>query len=403
MEGKEASSYCLGCLNPLCQTGCPVGNRIRDFIQATQKGDLREAASILYSVNPFPEFTSALCDHARQCTGHCVRAIKGEPVQIPFIEGYLASTFPRDLTKKPANGRRIALIGGGIANLSAAFFLVKEGCSVDVYEKDSRIGGAIYTGIPEFRFGKDSLTKVQEDLERMGVSFLFGEEIGKDIPLDSLLSKYDAVLASVGAQKENMPPFAASRGLLSGLELLRDLNLEGQTFPWAHKCLVWGGGNVAMDCARSLVRLGKEVTVVYRRSQKEMPANGDEIDSARKEGVHFAFLSNVKNLVKNESDEVVGVKTVRMELGEKDSSGRASFHEIPDSEDAIPCDLLVPAIGQKVDFAPLGIPLEKKERHESNVQGLFLSGDCRLGPKNIASCIKDGREAAFEILESFRD
>lgn len=403
MEGKEASLHCLDCLNPLCQTGCPVGNHIRDFVQAVKKGELSEAAAILYSVNPFPEFTSALCDHARQCKGHCVRGIKGEPVQIPSIEGYLASNFPRDLTKKSANGRRIALIGAGIANLTAAFFLAKDGCSIDVYEKDSHVGGAIYTGIPQFRFDKAVLAKTQGDLEQMGVRFLLGEEIGKDITLDALLSQYDAVLASIGAQKENMPSFTASRGLLSGLDLLRGLNLSDQDYPWAHKCLVWGGGNVAMDCARSLARLGKEVTVIYRRSRMEMPANADEVEKAMKEGIHFAFLSNVKELVKNGNDGVVGVKTVRMELGEKDSSGRASFHEIPDSDDMVPCDLLVPAIGQKVDFAPLGAQVEKEERHESNIQGLFLAGDCRLGPKNIASCIKDGREAAFEILEYLKD
>ena len=403
MEGREAARPCLGCLNPLCQTGCPVGNRIRDFVQETKKGDLEKAASILYEVNPFPEFTSALCDHERQCKGRCIRGTKGEPVEVPTVEAFLSANFKRNLTKKPANGHRIALIGAGIANLSAAFFLSKKGFEVDVYEKDKAIGGAIWTGIPGFRFDKALLANVQGDLEALGVHFFFGKEVGKDLPLNQFWNGYDSVLLSVGAQKNNMPPFTASKGLLSGLELLRKANLEQESFPSYRKCLVWGGGNVAMDCARTLTRLGKDVTVVYRRSSKEMPANANEVEEAIKEGVRFAFLTNVKDIIKNEKDEVVGAITVAMELGEKDASGRASFHEIADSFTELPCDLLVSAIGQKADLSSFGLEIEKGEGHGCNIPKLFLAGDCRLGPKNIAACIKDGREAAFEIIHSLMD
>ena len=402
MEEKELAKQCLSCPKPLCQSGCPVGNLIRDFVAEVKNDSLNEAAAILYSTNPFPEITSLLCDHKRQCQGHCVKGIRGKAVEIPSIEGFIASSCPRDLSKKPSNNKRIAIIGAGIAGLSAAWFLEKEGFEVEVFEKENALGGAIYTGIPSHRFSKEPLEKIHEDLASLGVAFHFGVEIGSDLALEKILSEFDSVLLCLGANKENLPSFKADKGFIPGLELLYKINVEGETYSDYSTCVVWGGGNVAMDCARSLRKLGKDVTLVYRRSRKEMPANDCEVEEAEKEGVKFAFLSNVTDLIKNESDEVVGLNLVKMELGEKDASGRASFHEVPGSSYALDCDLLVPAIGQKADLSKLGIAISIGEGHKTNIDRLFVSGDCFLGPKNIASCIKDGRLAAFEIIDSFR-
>ncbi len=402
MEGKELAKQCLSCAKPLCQSGCPVGNLIRDFIAEVKGDNLSQAATVLYSVNPFPEITSALCDHKRQCQGHCVKGIRGKAVEIPSIESFIASSCPRDLSRKASNNRRIAIIGAGIAGLSAAWFLAKEGFEVEVFEKETALGGAIYTGIPSHRFSKAPLKKIHQDLVALGVDFHFGVEIGSDLALKDVMSKFDSVLLCLGASKENLPSFKANKGFVPGLELLYKINIDGEAYGEYSTCVVWGGGNVAMDCARSLRKLGKEVTLVYRRSRKEMPANDCEVEEASNEGVKFAFLNNVKDLIKNENDEVVGLNLVKMELGEKDASGRASFHEVPDSSYLIDCDLLVPAIGQKADFSNLGMNISVGEGHKTNIDRAFASGDCFLGPKNIASCIKDGRLAAFEIMDSLK-
>lgn len=402
MEIKNIANECLGCPRPLCQTGCPAGNLIRDFIAAVKDDDLNTAASVLYSVNPFPEITSALCDHKRQCQGHCVKGIRGKAVEIPAIENFIVSSCPRDLSKKPAKNKRIAIVGAGIAGLSSAWFLAKEGFGVDIFEKEASIGGAILTGIPAHRFCKDPLKAIHRDLATLGVDFHFGTEIGTALTLDELVSAFDAVLLCLGASKENLPSFSCVKGFIPGLKLLYNVNVKGENYPQYDSCVVWGGGNVAMDCARSLRKLGKEVTLVYRRSRAEMPANDCEIEEAVEEGVRFAFLNNVTGLITNSNDELVGVNLVKMELGEKDASGRASFHEVPDSTYAFNCDLLVPAIGQKPDFSLFGNGIVFETGHRTNLAKVFASGDCFLGPKNIASCIKDGRLAAFEIVESLK-
>lgn len=353
-------------------------------------------------MNPFPELTSLLCDHKRQCQGSCVRALKGEPVAIPQIEYELSKLVGRSLDKGENNGRSVALIGAGIANLSAAYFLIKAGFAVEFFEKESFIGGAIRTGIPDFRFDKSPLDAIYEDLVKMGALFHFNSPIETNASLGDLQQGFDYVILGIGASKNNSVGFEAKSGLVSGLDILREINIgQGKEKYSKYKSsLVWGGGNVALDCARSLIRLGGKVTIVYRRSLKEMPASEIEIQEAIQEGVEVAFLTNVKDLIKNEKDEVAGVKLVKMELGEMDASGRASCHEIPGSEYLLDCDLLVSAIGQKVDFSKLAGDLTLDEGHHTSYKDVYATGDCFLGAKNIASCIADGRECAREIILS---
>ena len=402
MNTKELAQYCLSCPKPRCQSACPSGNLIRDWIASCKKEDYPIAGRILREVNPFPELTSLLCDHKRQCQGSCVRAIKGDPVAIPQIEYELSKLVGRDLSKGESNGETVALVGAGIANLSAAYFLIKAGFAVEFFEKEGFIGGAIRTGIPDFRFDKSPLDVIYDDLLKMGAIFHFNSPIENNAALGDLQQKFDYVILGIGASKNNSVGFSASSGLVSGLDILREINLgDGKEKYSKYKSsLVWGGGNVALDCARSLIRLGGKVTIVYRRSLKEMPASEIEIEEAIEEGVDVAFLTNVKDLVKNEKDEVVGVKLVKMELGEKDSSGRASCHEIPDSEYLLDCDLLVSAIGQKVDFSKFASDLTMDEGYHTSYKDVYATGDCFLGAKNIASCIADGRECAKEIIIS---
>lgn len=400
-ETAKRAAYCLSCPVPRCQTGCPVPNCIRDEIKALKEDDVEKAGKILRANDPFPEFTSRLCDCAKQCQGHCVRGIRSNPVEIQLLERYVANHTKRHIQVGKETGRAIALVGAGIANLSAALYFREAGFSVDAYEKDEQVGGAIYTGIPGYRFDKKYLDEVKKDLENVGVKFHFGVSIGKDISLEELQSKYDAVLLGIGAQVENQFGMGAKEGWVPGLTLLRDFNVRGKQSEYAsqyHKAFVWGGGNVAMDCARSLIRVMKNVTVVYRRSRLEMPASALEIEEAEQEGVKFAFLTNIEELKTDENGKVTGAHLIKMELGEKDASGRASCHSIPGSDFEEEADLIVPAIGQKVDLSAIDPKLAKGEGHETNFPKVYLVGDCHLGPKTVAAAIGDGRDAAKEVI-----
>jgi NADPH-dependent glutamate synthase beta chain and related oxidoreductases len=401
---EKRAAYCLSCPVPRCETGCPVGNHIRDYIKNIKEKDVPKGADTLYDVNPFPQLTCRLCDYARQCQGHCVRGIKGAPVEIHNIEMFLSDAIARHDVAGEENGRRIAMVGAGVASLAAAIDLRRTGYSVDIYEKLDAIGGAIYSGIPSYRFDKKYLEEIYEQEVKLGVTFHFQCEVGKDITFASLQEQYDRVLVTVGAQVENTYGLAGD-GCEAGLSLLYHLNVAKQAEEYRkkyHSAVVWGGGNVAMDCARSLARILDDVTIIYRRSEKEMPANRDEIEEAKKEGVKFAFLENIKELRLDAKGKVVGAHCIRMHLGEPDASGRARPVETEGSDYEIPCELVVPAIGQSVSFQVLDAALDKKEgTHASTLQNVYIAGDAYLGPKTVAACIKDGRDAAKEMMESF--
>ena len=405
---EEKFNYCLSCPNPRCEEGCPVHNRIRDFIRSLKQNDLNNAGLVLYSVNPFPEFTCRLCDGKRQCQGKCVRGMGGEPVDIPALERFISDHYSRDIAVKPENGHRVAIIGAGIAGLTAARTLLLEGYAVDVYEKESTLGGAIYTGIPDYRFDKKYLHKVQKELEEMGAKFFFNVEIGKTMTLDNVLAFHERALVAVGASQERLQNLSAEEGYVGGLTLLYDLNILKKKALYKKKfqnVLVWGGGNVALDCARSLKRIIPNVSIIYRRGEEQMPANRDEIDQAKEEGVEFRCLENIISLEKDLNGKVVGARCIKMRLGPLDESGRPSFKEVDNSEFSIDCDLIVSATGQAVDTEILKPGLSrywKSTNHEANQDRVYFAGDCYLGPKTVVSCIQDGKDAAQEIMASFR-
>ena len=402
MDIKDQINECLSCPKPQCEKGCPVHNHICAFIKDLKNDDLVHAAKTLYEVNPFPELTSRLCDCDRQCQGHCVKGIKGNPVQVQRIERYISDHKKREYTIKEDNGRKIALVGAGVACLSAAIRLREEGYQVDIYEQLDKIGGAIYSGIPAYRFDKSYLDVIHQELESIGVHFYFNTTIGKDIKLEELQKKYDRILLGIGAQVENTYGLEGD-GCEAGLSLLYNLNVLQKHNDYKaqyRSAIVWGGGNVAMDCARSLKRILDEVTIVYRRSEEEMPASKSEIQEAKEEGVQFAFLENIQSLKHDEYGRVIGATCVKMELGEKDESGRRSTHVIEGSEYEIPCELVVPAIGQKVDFKPIQ-ELTFEDTHKTSIDKVYVTGDAYLGPKTVAAAIHDGQLAAKEIMDSF--
>ena len=381
---------CISCKKPFCEPCCPCGNHIRDIIALVKEGKEVEAASLLYSTNPFPEWTSSYCDHTRNCRGHCILGLRGEPFDFPELEHYLSQTYPRPIEVASANGKRIAIIGAGPAGLSAAYFLAKKGFAVEVFDKESEIGGVLLKGIPTFRYDKKSLPSIREDLQKMGVTFHLGKEIQEE-EMSGFCNDFEKIILCIGAEKENTLGYDQYHGVTGGLSLLYDLVLLKNDAPYkdAKKAFVWGGGNVAMDCARSLIRLGVPTSIIYRRGKEEMPASVEEIAECEADGVSFQLLTNIKELRVDQQGNLLGAKMVKMALGEKDESGRASFHEITGSEYEESFDLLIPALGEKVILPSI---IEGNDK-------FILCGDCRYGAKNIASAIKDGREVAASLSE----
>lgn len=389
---EETVSKCLSCPIPQCAKFCPCGNDIRDFIKALKDGDEEKAGQILYAKNPFPELTSWLCDHARQCAGHCVKARMGQGVDVPSVEAYLASTWPRPVFTKPHNGKSVAIVGAGPASLSAAYFLAREGYRVQAYEKQESIGGAILSAIPSFRFDKQKLGPIYEDLKEMGIVFHFGYSVNEET-LSSLRKENDYVILAFGAEKENRANLGQGEGIVGGLDYLKG---KQSINPSIKKAFVYGGGNVAMDCARSLLREGKEVTIIYRRSRKEMPASAKEVEEALQEGAKLLELHSIKETIVSDG-RLSSLRLITMELGEPDESGRASFHEAEGSEETVEASCLVYAIGEKPDPSELGA-FEVGESQKTSLPNVYVIGDARLGAKNIATAIKEGRECAETII-----
>lgn len=300
-----------------------------------------------------------------------------------------------------SDNKKIAIIGAGPAGYTLAQELVKDNFHVELFDKEAEIGGAIYTGIPDYRMPKAFLKKAYDGLIAAGAVFHFNTFINPE-KFKELRNNFDAVVVATGAQIENTFGFETGKGVYAGLTLLYDLNIHHnqEAYKKYHKAVVWGGGNVAMDCCRSLVRILDDVTVIYRRSEKEMPASAFEIKQAKQEGVKFEFLTNIKDIERDENGYVKGVKAVRMELGAPDASGRASTHEIAGSEFDHPTDLVVMAIGQKVDLSALDPNLKITDNHHTNEENVFIMGDAFTGPKTIGNAVVEGKNTAKLIKES---
>lgn len=296
--------------------------------------------------------------------------------------------------------KTIAIIGAGPASYTLANELVKDGnWQIEIFDQESEIGGAIHTGIPDFRMPKAFLKKTYDSLVEAGVIFHFNTKVDAD-KFNDLRNRFDEVVVAIGAQVENTFGFETGNGIVAGLTLLYDLNIlkKQDDYSMYHNAVVWGGGNVAMDCARSLKRIVDHVTIVYRRSLKEMPANQAEIRAAEKEGVKVAFLTNIKDINRDENGKVCSISAVEMELGEMDESGRASCHEKAGSDFVMETDLVAMAIGQKVDFSVLDPQLRKTENHDSTLEHVWIVGDAWLGPSTISAAFLDGKALASQLI-----
>ena len=310
-EIKEKAEYCLNCQNPQCRIGCPLGNHIPDFIAQVKQGDYQKAYEILCETTVLPAICGRICPHQKQCQGKCIRGIKGEPVSIGEIEktvgdwalekeASLLNCYLKQGMPKETNGKKVAVIGGGPSGLTASSFLRKAGYQVTIYEKQKDLGGILKRGIPEFRLSKDIVEKVIAQILSLGIHVEYEKELGRNLNIAELEKEYDAIFLSIGANipRKMMIEGEELEGVFGGNSLL-----ELGNHPDYHgkKVSIIGGGNVAMDCARTIKRLGAEqVVVIYRRSEEEMPAEVKEIEDAKQEGVEFLFLTNITKVLGNE-------------------------------------------------------------------------------------------------------
>ena len=352
----EEAARCLNCKNKPCVGGCPVNVPIPAFIEKVAAGDFEGAYEVITTENALPAICGRVCPQENQCEGKCVRGIKGEPVGIGRMERFVADWHMANAKETEVNieknGMKVAVVGCGPAGITCAGELIKKGYDVTVFEALHKPGGVLSYGIPEFRLPKDLVAKEIESVQKLGVDIETNVIVGRSITIDELMEDgYKAVFVGSGA---GLPRFLNipgenHLGVYSANEFLTRVNLmKGYKFPECptpvkvgKKVAVVGAGNVAMDAARTALRLGAEVHVIYRRGEEELPARVEEVHHAKEEGVIFDLLTNPKDILADENDWVKGMKVVKMQLGEPDASGRRRPEEIPGSEYEIELDTVM--------------------------------------------------------------
>lgn len=423
-EARAESTRCLQCKNPKCVEGCPVRIDIPGFIGKIKEGDTAGAYEIISEASSLPAVCGRVCPQETQCEGQCIRGIKGEAVSIGKLERFAADWASKNeiapVKKAASNGHRVAVIGAGPSGLTCAGDLAKLGYDVTIFEALHKAGGVLVYGIPEFRLPKDEVVaKEIENVRSLGVTIKTDYIIGRSETIDELMKDqgFEAVYIASGA---GLPMFMHIKGeqalgVYSANEYLTRANLmkayrDDYDTPinTGKKTVVVGGGNVAMDAARTALRLGSEVTVVYRRSEKELPARAEEVHHAKEEGIKFALLTNPVEILEDEEGLVKGIKVIKMELGEPDASGRRRPAEIPGSEYEIECDVVIMALGTTpnplISATTGDLETNKKkcivadeETGATSRKGVFAGGDCATGAATVILAMGAGRKAAKGI------
>jgi len=419
----EEAQRCLHCKNAPCVTGCPVNVPIPDFIDCLKRGDVEAAYRIIRSQNGLPAICGRVCPQETQCESKCVRGLKGEPVAVGRLERYAADTAMAlglaGAEKKAPCGRKAAVIGSGPAGLTCAGELARAGWEVTVYEALHTAGGVLMYGIPEFRLPKELVNREIDSLKQLGVRIVTNAVAGKAFTVDELLAEgNDAVFIGSGAGLPNFQkiPGESLCGVYSANEFLTRLNLmKAYQFPQtdtpirvgAHVAVI-GGGNVAMDAARCAKRLGAEVTIVYRRSEAEMPARKEEVHHAREEGIIFRMLTAPTAIEGDENGFVRAMKCIRMELGEPDERGRRRPVPVAGSEFDLPVETVIVAIGNSpnplIKKTTPDLPTEKWGGIQTDDSGrtgkkhVYAGGDAVTGAATVILAMGAGKKAAAAIL-----
>lgn len=387
-----------------CTISCPAHALVEEYVREGKKGNHLEALKIIKERIPLPMSIGRVCP--RFCEKDCRRnVLDKEPVAINDFKRLAADLFYDSYMEdcKPLNGRKTAVIGAGPAGLSAAYFLRREGVASDIYDKMPEAGGMLRYGIPEYRLPKSILDKEIDHFRKMGgISFFQNKTIGKDVSIDDLKKDYDAVVITVGSWKSSSARIEGEDLAEGGIQFLEKIALQGWSGENPGRTIVIGGGNTAMDCLRTSVRLGApEVTCFYRRTEAEMPAEKIEIHEAKEEGVNFKFLCAPVSL-RRENGKLI-LTSQKMELGEPDASGRRRPVPVPDSDFDTEADTVIAAIGQKTD-APEGVAANKWGDVDVNsdncmmAEGIYSAGDCVSGPATVVEAVAGGRRAALGIL-----
>lgn len=425
-EAMEEASRCINCKNAQCIKGCPVAINIPGFIEQVKNGDVEGAYQTISQSSALPAVCGRVCPQESQCEGKCIRGIKGEPVSIGKLERFVAD-YAREQGIKPEGAKekkdkKVAVIGSGPAGLTCAGDLARLGYEVTIFEALHEPGGVLVYGIPEFRLPKEAVVaKEIENVKSLGVKIETNVVVGKSVTIDQLLSEegFSAVFIGSGA---GLPKFMGipgenSNGVFSANEYLTRSNLmkafdENSNTPIMRgkKVAVVGGGNVAMDAARTALRLGAEVHIVYRRSEEELPARVEEVHHAREEGIIFDLLTNPTEILADEKGWVTGMKCIRMELGEPDKSGRRRPVEVPDSEFVLPVDTVIMSLG----ISPNPLISSTTEGLETNrwkcivaeeadgrttKEGVYAGGDAVTGAATVILAMGAGKAAARGIDE----
>lgn len=422
-QALDEAQRCLHCKNKPCVAGCPVGIHIPDFIAKVAEGDFEGAYQIITQQSSLPAVCGRVCPQETQCEQKCVRGIKGEPVGIGRLERFVADWHNKNVCeapRKPApNGHKVAVIGSGPSGLTCAGDLAKKGYAVTVFEALHTAGGVLVYGIPEFRLPKDIVQKEIDGLKALGVDVQTNMVIGRVLSIDELLEQgYEAVFIGSGAGLPRFMniPGENLKGVYSANEFLTRVNLmkayqPGSDTPIEHarRVAVVGGGNVAMDAARCAKRLGaEEVFIVYRRSEKELPARAEEVEHAKEEGIVFHLLNNPTQILGDENGNVKGMECIRMELGEPDASGRRRPVEVPGSEFTLDVDCVIMAIGtspnpliksttQGLETQKWGGIIVNEETGLTSREGVYAGGDAVTGAATVILAMGAGKTAATAI------
>ncbi|MCW6078747.1 NADPH-dependent glutamate synthase [Clostridium sporogenes] len=425
-EAVKEASRCLNCKKPMCVTKCPVSIGIPEFIQHVKNKEFEEAAKTIAKYSALPAVCGRVCPQETQCEGKCVLGIKGEPVAIGKLERFVADWSREhnvDLSQREeSKNKKVAVIGSGPAGLTCAGDLAKKGYDVTIFEALHEPGGVLVYGIPEFRLPKDSVVKHEiENVKKLGAKIETNVIIGRTVTIDELIEeeKFDAVFIGSGA---GLPRFMGipgenANGVFSANEFLTRNNLmkafkdEYDTpIKVGQKVAVVGGGNVAMDAARTALRLGAEVHIVYRRSEEELPARVEEVHHAKEEGIIFNLLTNPVEILEDEKGWVKGMKCIKMELGEPDESGRRRPVEIEGSEYVMNVDTVIMSLGTSpnplISSTTKGLETNKRKciiaEEETGLttrEGVYAGGDAVTGAATVILAMGAGKQAANAIDE----
>jgi glutamate synthase (NADPH), homotetrameric len=428
-EAQEEAQRCLNCKNPRCVQGCPVSINIPDFIQEVKAGNFEEAAKVIAKSSSLPAVCGRVCPQESQCEGVCVVGIKGEPVSIGKLERFVADWSREndiDLSGNiEKNGIKVAIVGSGPSGLACAGDLAKAGYDVTIFEAFHESGGVLTYGIPEFRLPKTKVVNYEIDsMKKLGVKIENNVVVGRTITIDEMFENegFKAVFIGSGA---GLPSFMGipgenANGVLSANEFLTRVNLmkayiDDYDTPIrvGKKVAVVGGGNVAMDAARTALRLGADTHIVYRRSESELPARVEEVHHAKEEGIQFNLLTNPTEIMVDENGNVCGMKCIRMELGEPDESGRRRPVEVEGSEFELDVDMVIMSLGTRpnplIASTTPGLDVNKRkcivadDDGLTSLEGIYAGGDTVTGAATVISAMGAGRTAAAAMDKYLRE